>query len=61
MLIALLGLSVMHASASGVALVAAQVLLGSGWARFPHPHCPAASIHLMVLPIVYIAMAEEHH
>ena len=61
MLIALLGLSVMHASVSGVALVAMQVLLGSGWAVFHILIVLLQAFIFMVLPIVYIAMAEEHH
>jgi len=61
MLIALLGLSVAHASASGIALVALQVLLGSGWAVFHILIVLLQAFIFMVLPVVYIAMAEEHH
>jgi F-type H+-transporting ATPase subunit a len=61
MLIALLGLSVAHATASGLALVALQVLLGSGWAVFHILIVLLQAFIFMVLPIVYIAMAEEHH
>jgi F-type H+-transporting ATPase subunit a len=61
MLIALLGLSVSHASASGLALVAAQILLGSGWAVFHILIVLLQAFIFMVLPIVYIAMAEEQH
>jgi F-type H+-transporting ATPase subunit a len=61
MLIALLGLSVTHFSVTGLALVAVQVLLGSGWAVFHILIVLLQAFIFMVLPIVYIAMAEEHH
>lgn len=61
MLIALLGLSVTHFSASGLALVALQVLLGSGWAVFHILIVLLQAFIFMVLPIVYISMAQEHH
>jgi F-type H+-transporting ATPase subunit a len=61
MLIALLGLSVSRATAGGVALVAAQILLGSGWAVFHILIVLLQAFIFMVLPIVYISMAEEHH
>ncbi len=61
MLIALLGLSVTHFSASGLSLVALQVFLGSGWAVFHILIVLLQAFIFMVLPIVYIAMAEEHH
>jgi len=61
MLIALLGLSVSHVTGSGLALVAAQVLLGSIWAIFHILIVLLQAFIFMVLPIVYIAMAEEHH
>ena len=61
MLIALLGLGVTHFSATGLALVALQVLLGSGWAVFHILIVLLQAFIFMVLPIVYIAMAEEHH
>jgi F-type H+-transporting ATPase subunit a len=61
MLIALLGLSVTHFSATGVALVGLQVLLGSGWAVFHILIVLLQAFIFMVLPIVYIAMAEEQH
>ena len=61
MLIALLGLGVAHVSAGGLALVALQVLLGSGWAIFHILIVLLQAFIFMVLPIVYIAMAEEHH
>jgi F-type H+-transporting ATPase subunit a len=61
MLIALLGLRVTHFSASGFALVALQVLLGSAWAVFHILIVLLQAFIFMVLPIVYIAMAQEHH
>jgi F-type H+-transporting ATPase subunit a len=61
MLIALLGLSVSHASVGGVSRVFLQVLLGSGWAVFHILIVLLQAFIFMVLPIVYIAMAEEQH
>ncbi|HUK01732.1 MAG TPA: F0F1 ATP synthase subunit A [Steroidobacteraceae bacterium] len=61
MLIALLGLGVTHASAGGLSRVALQILLGSGWAVFHILIVLLQAFIFMVLPIVYIAMAEEHH
>jgi F-type H+-transporting ATPase subunit a len=61
MLIALLGLSVVHASAGNVARVVLQVVLGSGWAVFHILIILLQAFIFMVLPIVYIAMAEEQH
>jgi len=61
MLIALLGLGVAEASAGGLARVALQVILGSGWAVFHILIVLLQAFIFMVLPIVYIAMAEEHH
>jgi len=61
MLIALLGLSVTHFSATGFALVALQVLLGSGWAVFHILIVLLQAFIFMVLPVVYISMAQEHH
>jgi F-type H+-transporting ATPase subunit a len=61
MLIALLGLGITHVSAGGVARVGVQVLLGSGWAVFHILIVLLQAFIFMVLPIVYIAMAEEHH
>jgi F-type H+-transporting ATPase subunit a len=48
-------------SAGGVALVGVQVLLGSLWAVFHILIVLLQAFIFMVLPIVYIAMAEEHH
>jgi F-type H+-transporting ATPase subunit a len=61
MLIALLGLGVTHVSASGVALVGLQVVLGSVWAIFHILIVLLQAFIFMVLPIVYIAMAQEQH
>ncbi len=61
MLIALLSLSVTRVSAGGVALVGVQVLLGSVWAVFHILIVLLQAFIFMVLPVVYIAMAEEHH
>jgi F-type H+-transporting ATPase subunit a len=61
MLIALLGLGVVHASGAGVARVGLQILLGSGWAVFHILIVLLQAFIFMVLPIVYISMAEEHH
>lgn len=61
MLIALLGLSVSHVTGAGLTLIAAQVLLGSIWAVFHILIVLLQAFIFMVLPIVYIAMAEEHH
>ncbi|MBS0379217.1 MAG: F0F1 ATP synthase subunit A [Proteobacteria bacterium] len=61
MLIALLGLGVTEASAGGVARVGLQILLGSVWAVFHILIVLLQAFIFMVLPIVYIAMAEEHH
>jgi F-type H+-transporting ATPase subunit a len=62
MLIALLG----FALASGVgalsgSLFVAQVLIGAGWAIFHILIVLLQAYIFMVLPIVYISMAEEHH
>jgi len=61
MLIALLGLGVTHVSASGVALVGLQVVLGSVWAIFHVLIVLLQAFIFMVLPVVYIAMAQEQH
>ena len=62
MLIALLGLAA--AQATGVtfgAFFLGQVLLGAGWAVFHILIVLLQAYIFTVLPIVYIAMAEEHH
>jgi F-type H+-transporting ATPase subunit a len=61
MLIALLSLSVTKFSAGAVGLVGFQVLLGSAWAIFHILIVLLQAFIFMVLPIVYIAMAEESH
>ena len=62
MLIALLG----FALASGLACSAArcssvQIVIGAGWAIFHILIVLLQAYIFMVLPIVYISMAEEHH
>ncbi len=61
MLIALLGLGVAGFSGKGVALVGVQVVLGSAWAVFHILIVLLQAFIFMVLPVVYISMAEEHH
>ena len=61
MLIALLGLGTHFASAGELSRVALQVFLGSGWAVFHILIVLLQAFIFMVLPVVYIAMAEEHH
>ncbi len=61
MLIALLGLGLKHASAGSAARLGLQIVLGSGWAVFHILIVLLQAFIFMVLPIVYIAMAEEHH
>jgi F-type H+-transporting ATPase subunit a len=60
-LIALLGFAVTGLTFwSGIAFLA-QVLFGAGWAIFHILIVLLQAYIFMVLPIVYIAMAEEHH
>ena len=61
MLIALLGLGLEHASAAAAARVGLQIVLGSVWAIFHILIVLLQAFIFMVLPIVYISMAEEHH
>ena len=61
MLIALLGLGLSKVTGTGLVFVAAQVLLGSIWAIFHILIVLLLAFIVMVLPSVYIAMAEEHH
>jgi len=61
MLIALLGFAVTGLTAGSIVAFAAQVLLGSGWAIFHILIVLLQAYIFMVLPIVYIAMSEEHH
>jgi len=60
-LIALLGLGLEHASAGAAGRLALQVFLGSCWAVFHILIVLLQAFIFMVLPIVYIAMAEEQH
>jgi F-type H+-transporting ATPase subunit a len=60
MLIALLGFAA-AASIGGVFLFAGQVLFGAAWAVFHILIILLQAYIFMVLPIVYISMAEEHH
>jgi len=61
MLIALLGFAVAGLTLSGGVYFAMQVLLGAGWAIFHILIVVLQAYIFMVLPVVYIAMAEEHH
>jgi F-type H+-transporting ATPase subunit a len=61
MLIALLGFAVVGWSVSSVVLFTAQVVLGSLWAVFHILIVGLQAYIFMALPVVYLAMAEEHH
>jgi F-type H+-transporting ATPase subunit a len=61
MLIALLGLGASHLSLGTVGFFCVQVLLGSMWAIFHILIVLLQAFIFTVLPVVYIAMAEEHH
>jgi len=61
MLIALLGFAVAGLTFSSGVYFAMQVLLGAGWAIFHILIVVLQAYIFMVLPVVYIAMAEEHH
>jgi F-type H+-transporting ATPase subunit a len=61
MLIALLGFAVVGLTASSIALFITQVLLGTAWAIFHILIVVLQAYIFMVLPVVYISMAEEHH
>jgi F-type H+-transporting ATPase subunit a len=63
MLIALLGMGAMSAGMSlgGGALFIGQILAGTAWAIFHILIVLLQAYIFMVLPIVYISMAEEHH
>ncbi len=61
MLIALLGFAVAGLTLSAGVYFAMQVLLGAGWAIFHILIVVLQAYIFMVLPVVYIAMAEEHH
>src|SRR5580692_5130453 len=60
-LIALLGFVATGFSVGSIVAFSAQVLFGAGWAIFHILIVLLQAYIFMVLPIVYIAMAEEHH
>ena len=60
MLIALLGTAFVL-SLGGIALFIGQIIAGAAWAIFHILIVLLQAYIFMVLPIVYIAMAEEHH
>jgi F-type H+-transporting ATPase subunit a len=60
MLIALLGMAA-AVSIGGISLFLGQILFGLAWAIFHILIILLQAYIFMVLPIVYIAMAEEHH
>jgi F-type H+-transporting ATPase subunit a len=60
-LIALLGFAVTGFTLGSVLAFGAQILFGAGWAIFHILIVLLQAYIFMVLPIVYIAMAEEHH
>lgn len=61
MLIAMLGFTVVGLTAGSAFAFAGQVLMGSAWAIFHILIVVLQAYIFMVLPIVYIAMAEDHH
>jgi F-type H+-transporting ATPase subunit a len=60
-LIALLGFAVSGWTLGSVAAFLAQIVFGAGWAIFHILIVLLQAYIFMVLPIVYISMAEEHH
>ena len=60
MLIALLGMA-FAVSIGGISLFIGQVIFGTAWAIFHILIILLQAYIFMVLPIVYISMAEEHH
>ena len=60
MLIALLGMA-FAVSIGGISLFVGQVVFGTAWAIFHILIILLQAYIFMVLPIVYISMAEEHH
>ena len=60
-LIALLGFAVTGLTFGSIAAFLAQVVFGAGWAIFHILIVLLQAYIFMVLPIVYLAMAEEHH
>ena len=61
MLIALLGFAVTGFTAASSAFFVLQVALGAAWAIFHILIVLLQAYIFMVLPVVYISMAEEHH
>jgi F-type H+-transporting ATPase subunit a len=62
MLIALLGMAAAKAGLlAGLPFFAGQIVAGAAWAIFHILIVLLQAYIFMVLPIVYIAMAEEHH
>ena len=61
MLIALLGFMVVGATFGSAAGFIGQILLGTAWAIFHILIVVLQAYIFMVLPIVYISMAEDHH
>ena len=63
MLIALLGMAATNSAtvAGAIPFFVGQVLMGAIWAIFHILIVVLQAYIFMVLPIVYISMAEEHH
>ncbi len=61
MLIALLGFMVVDATFGSAAGFIGQILLGTAWAIFHILIVVLQAYIFMVLPVVYISMAEDHH
>lgn len=61
MLIALLGFTVVGVTFGSAAGFLGQIIMGTGWAIFHILIVVLQAYIFMVLPIVYISMAEEHH
>jgi F-type H+-transporting ATPase subunit a len=61
MLIALLGFTVVGATFGSALGFVGQIIMGSIWAIFHILIVVLQAYIFMVLPIVYISMAEEHH
>jgi F-type H+-transporting ATPase subunit a len=60
MLIALLGMA-FAVSIGGISLFIGQIIAGTAWAIFHILIVLLQAYIFMILPIVYISMAEEHH
>jgi len=60
MLIALLGMA-FAVSIGGISLLIGQIIAGTAWAIFHILIVLLQAYIFMILPIVYISMAEEHH